>query len=141
MAAAAALKNTLSPKNVISEEDDHTDSEDASNNSEANEAPAGLVVPDTTANALPSINEKPADLRKKATLIMQEVLQEPTPKHRNSNPQLLSPKVEDMDLEDKKSEDATPRKNAKKRRAGSAQRTSKDNYIDAADKVAAKPKK
>ena len=120
MNAAAALKNTLSPKNVISEEnDDHTDSEAASNNSEANEAPAGLVVPDTTANALPSIKENP-DLKKKATLIMQEVLQEPTPKHRNSNPSLLSPKVENMDLEDKKSEDATPRKNIKKRRAGSA---------------------
>lgn len=44
MNAMNNLKNTLSPNKVISEENDD-DSE--SKNSEANEAPAGLVVPDS----------------------------------------------------------------------------------------------
>ena len=67
-------------------------------------------------------------MKKRATLIMQEVLNEPkSVRSSASNPQLLSPKVDQIEVDSRRSDDATPRKKSR-HRVGSAQRTSKDNY-------------
>ena len=77
-----AKKKGHQPSNAIAEEDDSSSSSSSSKNSEAGEAPAGLVVPDTQAVVLPAITspKSPANnnvIKKRATLIMQEVLNEP----------------------------------------------------------------
>jgi hypothetical protein len=79
-------------------------------------------------------------MKKRATLVMKEVLGEAEPERQsNSNPQLLSPKVDNLDSDNAshKSGDTPRMIAAKKRRAGSAQRSSKNNFVSDVDKVKA----
>lgn len=65
---------------------------------------------------------------------MQEVLGEAEPNRQsNSNPQLLSPKIENVDGEESHKSGETPRTKSK-RRAGSA-RGERNNFIEKVEKV------
>ena len=85
MNSEAKKKKGHAPASAIAEEDDGSSSSSpSSKNSEAGEAPAGLVVPDTQAVVLPAITSPKSQennnvIKKRATLVMQEVLNEPDP--------------------------------------------------------------
>lgn len=117
------IKTTLSPKMIISEEDSVASSEQG-------EAP---VLPDEEPGALPDIRASPG-MKKTATVIMREVLGEsPAIRSSNSNPQLLSPKVENIDGEESQRSGETPRTKSKIR-VGSA-RSPRNNFIEKVEKI------